>query len=78
MTGFRLFVHICGLLGVKDDTPGLCKPPLSEQDVVAVVSSLLRSLLKHDIYSQPQDAAEDNVQLKFYSHVLLVVLQHRQ
>uniref|UniRef100_K1R8G8 Unhealthy ribosome biogenesis protein 2-like protein n=1 Tax=Magallana gigas TaxID=29159 RepID=K1R8G8_MAGGI len=78
LTGFRLFVHICGLLGVKDDTPGLCKPPLSEQDVVAVVSSLLRSLLKHDIYSQPQDAAEDNVQLKFYSHVLVVVLQHRQ
>uniref|UniRef100_A0A8W8LUW4 Nucleolar 27S pre-rRNA processing Urb2/Npa2 C-terminal domain-containing protein n=1 Tax=Magallana gigas TaxID=29159 RepID=A0A8W8LUW4_MAGGI len=78
LTSFRLFVHICGLLGVKDDTPGLCKPPLSEQDVVAVVSSLLRSLLKHDIYSQPQDAAEDNVQLKFYSHVLVVVLQHRQ
>lgn len=78
LTGFCLFVHICGLLGVKDSIPELCKPPLSEQDVVAVVSSLLRSLLKHDIYSQPQDAADDNVQLKFYSHVLVVILQHRQ
>lgn len=78
LTGFRLFVYICGLLGVKDVSVELCKTPLSEEDVVSVVSTLLESLLKHDIYSQPLDATDDNIQLKFYSHVLIIILQHMQ
>lgn len=76
LTGFRLFVHICSLLGVKDTEQGELR--LSGEDVVAVVSSLLTSVLKHDIYSQPQDATEGNVQLRFYSHILVVIMQHKQ
>lgn len=77
LTGYRLFVYICGMIGIKDSSTDLLGS-LSWDDVVTVLSPLMRSLLKHEIYSQPQDTEDGNVQLKFYCHVLCVVLRNKR
>ncbi|XP_061195582.1 unhealthy ribosome biogenesis protein 2 homolog [Saccostrea echinata] len=76
-TGFRLFVHICHIIGIRESSLELCGP-LSQEEVVIVLSPLLRSLLKHEIYSQPQDTSDGNIQLKFYNHILIHVLEGKQ
>ncbi|XP_062618204.1 unhealthy ribosome biogenesis protein 2 homolog [Saccostrea cucullata] len=77
LTGFQLFVHICHLIGISDSSVER-GGPLDQQEVVTVLSPLVRSLLKHDIYSQPQDASDGNIQYKFYCHILIHVLQGKQ
>ncbi|KAJ8307245.1 hypothetical protein KUTeg_015329 [Tegillarca granosa] len=69
-----LFSHICSVIGLKSNTSDLCGP-LKETVVLGVISSMLIQIQKCDVYSVTEDKSAENTQLKYYRHILDVLLK---
>ncbi|KAL3874332.1 hypothetical protein ACJMK2_037362, partial [Sinanodonta woodiana] len=70
--GHRLFVHLCGLIGISASSVSRQGQEHEERDSLRVLSQLLDVIQRMEAYTTSQEGGAD--QLGFYQHLVTVLL----